>query len=108
LASRCRGRGNIDPLGITGTPVIDQAGGSLYLNAMIGAHDTARTRIVIRIVLLLSDIRRFPAGSSRARPRTAPPEAEDGLTNAGADSVADARTGKNGRRVLVSFPALRA
>jgi hypothetical protein len=25
--------GNIDPLGITGTPVIDQAGGSLYLNA---------------------------------------------------------------------------
>jgi PQQ-like domain len=27
--------GNIDPLGITGTPVVDEAGGALYLNAAI-------------------------------------------------------------------------
>jgi outer membrane protein assembly factor BamB len=27
--------GNIDPLGITGTPVIDEAGGKLYLDAMV-------------------------------------------------------------------------
>ena len=29
------GCGNIDPLGITGTPVIDEAGGTLYLDAMV-------------------------------------------------------------------------
>src|SRR3954470_24396666 len=29
------GCGNIDPLGITGTPVIDEASGSLYLDAMV-------------------------------------------------------------------------
>src|SRR5205823_4814106 len=27
--------GNIDPLGITGTPVIDEASGGLYLNAVV-------------------------------------------------------------------------
>ena len=29
--------GNIHPLGITGTPVIDERGGALYLDAMINA-----------------------------------------------------------------------
>jgi PQQ enzyme repeat len=29
------GYGNIDPLGITGTPVIDERGGALYLDAMV-------------------------------------------------------------------------
>jgi outer membrane protein assembly factor BamB len=37
--------GNIDPLGITGTPVIDQAGGNLYLDAMIGDAVGARHRL---------------------------------------------------------------
>jgi hypothetical protein len=36
------GCGNIDPLGITGTPVIDEASGSLYLDAIVG--DTAGPR----------------------------------------------------------------
>jgi hypothetical protein len=36
------GCGNIDPLGITGTPVIEEASGSLYLDAMVG--DTAGPR----------------------------------------------------------------
>lgn len=30
--------GNIDPLGITGTPVIDPASGTLYLDAMVAEH----------------------------------------------------------------------
>lgn len=38
LASFC---GNIDPLGITGTPIIDEATRTLYLDAMISADGTA-------------------------------------------------------------------
>jgi hypothetical protein len=37
--------GNIDPLGITGTPVIDEANGSLYLDAMIAEAAGPRHRI---------------------------------------------------------------
>ncbi len=37
--------GNIDPLGITGTPVIDEAGGALYLNAAILDGAAAHHRI---------------------------------------------------------------
>jgi hypothetical protein len=39
------GCGNIDPLGITGTPVIDEASGSLYLDAMITDPAGQRHRI---------------------------------------------------------------
>jgi PQQ-like domain len=34
--------GNIDPLGITGTPVIDAGGGAVYLDAMIDGRGTPR------------------------------------------------------------------
>jgi PQQ enzyme repeat len=34
--------GNIDPMGITGTPVIDRASGTLYLNAMTKTDNGAR------------------------------------------------------------------
>jgi hypothetical protein len=34
--------GNIDPLGITGTPVIDERSGALYLNAMVDRGDGPR------------------------------------------------------------------
>ena len=37
--------GNIDPLGITGTPVIDEANGALYLDAMIADPAGPRHRI---------------------------------------------------------------
>jgi hypothetical protein len=37
VARSALGCGNINPLGITGTPVIDEAGGALYLDAMIDA-----------------------------------------------------------------------
>src|ERR1043166_7809960 len=37
--------GNIDPSGITGTPVIDPASGRLYLDAMTKAHDGPRHMI---------------------------------------------------------------
>ncbi|MBV9586508.1 MAG: hypothetical protein JO213_16670, partial [Alphaproteobacteria bacterium] len=37
--------GNIDPLGITGTPVIDEANGVLYLDAMIADSSGPRHRI---------------------------------------------------------------
>src|ERR1700730_14101186 len=37
--------GNIDPLGITGTPVIDEANGTLYLDAMIADAAGPRHRI---------------------------------------------------------------
>jgi len=37
--------GNINPLGITGTPVIDAAGGTLYLDAMIRENNAAHHRI---------------------------------------------------------------
>jgi hypothetical protein len=39
------GCGNIDPLGITGTPVIDEASSSLYLDAMIADPAGPRHRI---------------------------------------------------------------
>ena len=39
------GCGNIDPLGITGTPVIDEATGSLYLDAMIADAAGPRHRL---------------------------------------------------------------
>ena len=37
--------GNIDPLGITGTPVIDPANGSLYLDAMVADRAGPRHRL---------------------------------------------------------------
>jgi hypothetical protein len=37
--------GNIDPLGITGTPVIDAAHGALYLDAMLDDRGTPRHRV---------------------------------------------------------------
>jgi hypothetical protein len=37
--------GNIDPLGVTGTPVIDEAAGTLYLDAMIGDAAGPRHRL---------------------------------------------------------------
>ncbi|MCL2429234.1 MAG: PQQ-like beta-propeller repeat protein, partial [Alphaproteobacteria bacterium] len=37
--------GNIDPLGVTGTPVIDQRRGALYLDAMVDDRGTPRHRI---------------------------------------------------------------
>jgi hypothetical protein len=37
--------GNINPLGITGTPVIDAASGTLYLDAMIRENNAAHHRI---------------------------------------------------------------
>ena len=37
--------GNIDPLGITGTPVIDEAGRTLYVDAMVRAAAGARHRL---------------------------------------------------------------
>ena len=39
------GCGNIDPLGITGTPVIDEAGATLYLDAMVADTGGPRHRI---------------------------------------------------------------
>ena len=39
------GCGNIDPLGITGTPVIDEAGAALYLDAMVADTGGPRHRI---------------------------------------------------------------
>jgi outer membrane protein assembly factor BamB len=39
------GCGNIDPLGITGTPVIDEGSGTLYLDAMVADQAGARHRI---------------------------------------------------------------
>lgn len=39
------GCGNINPLGITGTPVIDAASGMLYLDAMIRENNAAHHRI---------------------------------------------------------------
>ena len=39
------GCGNIDPLGVTGTPVIDEASGSLYLDAMVADPAGPRHRI---------------------------------------------------------------
>lgn len=37
--------GNIDPLGIAGTPVIDPARGAIYLDAMVDAGGTPRHRV---------------------------------------------------------------
>ena len=39
------GCGNIDPLGITGTPVLDEAGATLYLDAMVADTSGPRHRI---------------------------------------------------------------
>src|SRR2546421_7753724 len=39
------GCGNINPLGITGTPVIDEAGQALYLDAMVESEAGPRHRI---------------------------------------------------------------
>jgi len=41
-ALRC---GNINPLGITGTPVIDEAGGAIYLDANIADASSPRHRL---------------------------------------------------------------
>src|SRR5690348_7397988 len=37
--------GNIDPVGITGTPVIDEAAGVLYLNALVKTAHGARHKV---------------------------------------------------------------
>lgn len=37
--------GNIDPLGVTGTPVIDPGSRALYLDAMVNVHDQPRHRL---------------------------------------------------------------
>ncbi|HTZ66638.1 MAG TPA: hypothetical protein VMB83_04050 [Roseiarcus sp.] len=34
--------GNIDPVGVTGTPVIDERSGALYLDAMVDSNDGSR------------------------------------------------------------------
>ncbi len=45
VARSALGCGNIDPLGITGTPVIDPAGEALYLDAMVESASGPRHRI---------------------------------------------------------------
>jgi PQQ-like domain len=45
VARSALGCGNIDPLGITGTPVIDDAAEALYLDAMVGGAGWPRHRI---------------------------------------------------------------
>src|SRR5713101_7628155 len=45
VARSVLGCGNIDPLGITGTPVIDEAGEALYLDAMVESASGPRHRI---------------------------------------------------------------
>jgi hypothetical protein len=49
---RAFGCGNIDPLGITGTPAIDPASGTIYLDAMIADKTGPRHRV---FALALSD-----------------------------------------------------
>ena len=44
-AAEGAGCGNINPLGITGTPVIDAASGTIYLDAMIRENNAAHHRI---------------------------------------------------------------
>jgi hypothetical protein len=45
VARSALGCGNINPLGITGTPVIDEAGEALYLDAMVESASGPRHRI---------------------------------------------------------------
>ena len=47
--------GNIDPLGITGTPVIDERSGALYLDAMLGGPAGPGLTVAVR----------FPAAKER-------------------------------------------
>ncbi len=65
--------GNIDPLGITGTPVIDEATQAVYLAAMVGDASGAHHRV---FALSLKDGAPLPGWPSRCcrgagRPRTA-------------------------------------
>ncbi len=58
VARSALGCGNIDPLGITGTPVIDEAAEALYLDAMVESASGPRHRI---FALSLKDGAMLPA-----------------------------------------------
>jgi PQQ enzyme repeat len=56
--------GNIDPLGITGTPVIDEATQAVYLNAMVAGTAGPRHRV---LALSLKDGSPLPGLAGRCR-----------------------------------------